>query len=387
MIVRNITNSLVEDLSYFSAIGIIGPRQVGKTTLAKYLQTQLSTDSIYLDLELPSDRRLLTDAEQFLRFHQNKCVVIDEIQRMPALFELLRALIDMDSRSARFIILGSASPTIIKGSSETLAGRVAYTELMPFSRNETISQFDLAQHWLWGGFPKALLAPNATLASRWIGSFITTFIERDLTELGTQVTTPLVRKLLEMIGYLHGNILNVSDLSRSLGVSQPTIGRYLDLLEGAFMIVRLQSYFTNISKRIVKSPKIYIRDSGILHYLSNIRSYEQLLSNPLVGASWEGYVIEQIRRATNSDWQHFYYRTQKGAESDLFLISPLGKKICIEIKLSLNPAISRGFYETLTDLKPDHRFVIIPTGQSYPKSDDVWVMNLDEFLQTQLPTF
>ncbi len=387
MIVRNVTKSLTEDLSYFPAIGIIGPRQVGKTTLAKYLQTQLSTDSIYLDLELPSDKRLLTDAEQFLRFHQNKCVVIDEIQRMPALFELLRALIDMDSRPARFIILGSASPTVIKGSSETLAGRVAYTELTPFSRNETISQFDLTQHWLWGGFPKALLAPNAILASRWIGSFITTFIERDLIELGTQVTTPLVRKLLEMIGYLHGNILNVSDLSRSLGVSQPTINRYLDLLEGAFMIERLQPYFTNTSKRIVKSPKIYIRDSGILHYLSNIRSYEQLLSNPLVGASWEGYVIEQIRRATNSDWQHYYYRTQKGAESDLFLISPSGNKICIEIKLSLNPTISRGFYETLADLKPDHRFVIIPTGQSYPKSDDVWVMNLDEFLQTQLPTF
>lgn len=396
MLHRLISHQIIADLGFFPAVGIIGPRQVGKTTLAKYVQKQISpqgaspsgtfqADSIYLDLELDTDRRKLFDAETFLKYHQDKCVVIDEVQRMPQLLPLLRALIDIDRRPGRFILLGSASPDMIKGSSETLAGRIAYTELTPFSWLEVSDTVSMHDHWLKGGFPQALLAGKLAQTQRWLGQFIETFVQRDLRELGQQVSPPLVERMLEMIASLHAQILNQTDLGRSLGISQPTINRYLNLLEGGFIIQRLQPYFANVSKRIVKQPKIYIRDSGILHSMIGIHGYDHLLGHVSIGASWEGYVIEQIRRVAGGNWKFYFYRTHKGAESDLVLITPDGKKICIEIKRSASGTVSRGFYETLSDLQPDHRFVIIPDGDAYPKEQNIWVCSLDEFLKAQLP--
>jgi predicted AAA+ superfamily ATPase len=384
MLYRTVTKHILEDLAFFPIIGIIGSRQVGKTTLAKYVQQTLSLDTLYLDLELDSDRRRLSDAEAFLKLHQDKCVVLDEVQRMPELFPLLRALVDMDRRPARFILLGSASPELIKGSSETLAGRIAYTELTPFSLLEVSMKYSLQDHWLKGGFPQAMLAPHAAQTTRWLHTFIETFIYRDLQALGHTLTPHVTSRLIEMLTALNGNLLNVSDLSRSLGITQPSVNRYLDLLEGGFIISRLQPYFINISKRIVKAPKVYIRDSGILHSVSHITTYDQLLGHPGVGASWEGYVIEQIRRVAGKNWTFYFYRTHKGAETDLLLISPTGKKICIEIKFSTSPTLSRGFYETLKDIQPDSSFVIIPSGEAYPREHGILVCNLEEFLNQYL---
>ena len=384
MFYRFVTAHIMEDLDFFPIVGIIGPRQVGKTTLAKFIRQDLPSKSLYLDLELDSDLRRLADAEAFLKFHQDKCIILDEVQRMPELFPLLRALVDQDRRAGRFILLGSASPEMLSKSSETLAGRISYSELTPLSWPEVSPNFTREEHWLRGGFPQALLSKKHIHRKRWLSNFIETFIYRDLQGLNYIVTPKLVENLLEMLVSINGNILNMSDLSRSLGVSQPTINRYLDILEGGFIITRLQPYFVNVSKRIIKAPKIYIRDSGILHNIANIESYEQLLGHNIVGGSFEGYVIEQIRRSVTSDWKFYFYRTQKGAETDLVLITPNGKKICIEIKLSNNPTVSRGFYQTLEDIKPDYSFVIMPEGQEYPKDHNIWVCSLDLFLSKKL---
>jgi uncharacterized protein len=370
MIVRHAQNQIVTDLDYFPVVGIVGPRQVGKTTLAKIVLKTIrpQLESVYLDLELHSDQRKLYDAESYLKLHQNKCVVIDEVQRMPELFPLLRALVDIERRPGRFILLGSASPEIIKDSSETLAGRIAYTELTPFSWPEACTTVTMHHHWLYGGFPQAMLASKASYSQRWLKSFTETFINRDLQELAG----------------LHGQILNQSDLGRSLGVSQPTINRYLDLLEGGFIIQRLQPYYVNIKKRLVKLPKVYIRDSGILHHLLNIKTHEQLLGNAIVGASWEGYVLEQIRRVAGSEIKLYFYRTHKGAESDIVLVTRQGK-FCIEIKRSASASISRGFYEVIKDVQSIQNFVIVPDGENYPTKENIFVTSLDRFLTELLP--
>lgn len=385
MLKRHATSRILQDLDYFPVVGVVGPRQVGKTTLAKYVLTQREGESLYLDLELDADRRKLEDAESYLKYHQDKCVVIDEVQRMPELFPLLRALVDIKRKPGRYILLGSASPEMIKGSSETLAGRIAYTELTPFSWLEAKGTVSLYHHWLLGGFPQAMLAGKPAQAHRWLKSFTETFVQRDLQELGHQISPPLVSRMLEMIASLHGQILNQSDLARSLGISQTTVSRYLDLLEGGFMIQRLQPYFVNIGKRLVKLPKIYIRDSGILHHLLGIRDTEQLLGHVAVGASWEGYVLEQIRRCSDGEVKMYFYRTHKGAESDIILVTPGDKKYCIEIKRSASASISRGFHEVIKDVKPKKSFVIAESGESYPTKDNIEVTSLDTFLEKTLP--
>ena len=384
MLQRHVTHQIISDLEYFPVVGIVGPRQAGKTTLAKMVvkQTKLQHESIYLDLELDADRRKLSDAETYLKYHQDKCVVIDEVQRMPELFPLLRALVDMERRPGRFILLGSASPEMIKGSSETLAGRIAYTELTPFSWSEASGTVTMSHHWMYGGFPQAMLAGKPAFANRWLESFTKTFIERDLQELGHQISAPLVARMLEMIASLNAQLLNQSDLATSLGVSQPTISRYLDLLEGGFIIQRLQPYYVNTKKRLVKQPKIYVRDSGILHHLLGIGSMEKLLGNAAIGASWESYVIEQIRRISDGKAKIYFYKTHKGAESDVVVVTAQGR-YCIEIKRAAT--IPRGFYEVIKDVEPDASYLIVPEGENYPTRNGIHVMNCDTFLTKELP--
>jgi uncharacterized protein len=385
MFERKITTELLENASYFPAIGIIGPRQVGKTTLAKTIQQQLAKPSIYLDLELDEDIIRLQNAQAYLQSHQEKCVILDEIQLMPKLFPLLRALIDQNRVPARFLILGSASPTIIRQSSETLAGRIAYHELAPLSLEEINgSQADMQKHWFIGGFPNALLAPNETLGRNWIRFFINTFMEKDLKAMGYEVSAQTMSKLYRMVAHVHGQIQNMSGLSQALGISNPTVAKYLDLLEGGFLINRLMPYYVNLGKRLVKSPKIYIRDTGILHYLAAIPNFEALQGNQLIGASWEGYVIEQIRRAVDDSWQLYYYRTIAGAEADLVLISPNGVMSCIEIKYATAPTLSKGSYQSTQDLKPQNKYVIVPSGDSYMLNDQVKVVCLSDFIKSEL---
>jgi uncharacterized protein len=385
MIERFVTKKILEDAQYFPVLGIIGPRQVGKTTLAKTLQSHLGKESIYLDLELTEDARLLEQPTSFFQQNEDKCIIIDEIQRMPQLFTLLRAVVDQNRVPARFIVLGSASPWVLRHSSESLAGRIAYTELMPFSLNELPDSIDLNTHWFRGGFPDALLAPSDAFCSRWIENLIKTFIERDVRLLGYELAPAALSRLIAVLTTVHGNLLNIADLSRTLGVSQPTIKHYLDILEGAFLIDRLQPYHINTNKRLTKSPKLYIRDSGILHYLSNIANSEALMRHILVGASWEGYVIEQIKRETFQRWTYQFYRTQKGAEADLLLIAPNGKKAVVEIKLTNAPSVSRGFHEVKSDIQPDFQYVITPNSRNYKRDDGLHILPLSDFLLKEIP--
>ncbi len=384
MIERTAAKTILKNLSAFPAANIIGPRQVGKTTLAKHLQMQLEKPSVYLDLQDEQDLNRMASPGLYLREQADKCVIIDEIQRMPELYALLRSLIDTRREPARFILLGSASPSIIKGVSESLAGRVFFAELMPFSLLEAAETASWQRHWVRGGFPDALAMPDSDLATEWFDGFTRSFVERDLRELGYNLTPTLFSRLLRMLGHLHGQLLNVSTLAGSLDTSATTVARYIDLLEGGFLANRLLPWFTNAGKRLVKSPKIYIRDSGLLHHLLRIRDYDALTGHPALGASWEGYVIEQIIRVTQRKWEYYFYRTQHGAEADLLLVDPAGAMYCIEIKFSAAPVLSRGFYNCIEDLKPAYKYVIVPTGESYPKEGGVRVINLFDFLKKLL---
>lgn len=385
MIHRRATASILESLSFFPVVGIIGSRQVGKTTLARHLQSLLQRDSIYLDLELSSDYQKLEDAQGYLSQHSNKCVFIDEIQVRPELFALLRALVDQNRVPARFVILGSASPYLVKHNSETLAGRIAYHELGPFSLSEISAVSDWRTHWFRGGFPNAILAPSDVLSQRWLSDFTDTFIERDLQRLRFDVPGPVLRRLLSMVGHLHGMLLNQSQIGQSLGVTQPTVSRYLELLEGSFLIRRLSPWFRNAHKRLVKTPKIYFRDSGLLHRLWGLPDLEALYGHPSMGASWEGYVIEQVIQEAGEFSEFFFYRTQNGAEADLVWITPRNKIVCIEIKYSSAPVVSKGFYQSVEDLKPDFKYVIVPQGETFYKPGELKVCALQDFLENEMP--
>ncbi len=384
MIQRLITQKILRDLTWSPIIGLIGSRQVGKTTLARYLQTQMLKPSIYLDLELSEDWFKLEDAQSYLLSHEDKCVIIDEVQIRPELFALLRALIDKKREPSRFILLGSASPHIVKLNTETLAGRIAYHELTPFSFSEIKSQYSQEEHWIRGGFPGVLLPTEAFISRKWMDDFVETFIHRDLARLGFSVSAPMVRNLLSMLAHLHSGQLNSSNIANSLGVSHPTVNKYLELLEGSFLIRRLPPYFNNMGKRLTKSPKLYIRDSGLLHYLLRVFSLEQLRGNTAIGASWEGYVIEQIMSEAPEFSEFYYYRTQNGAEVDLLMLTPNGKMVCIEIKFSVAPSISKGFYQSVDDLKPEYKYVITPSGESFERDNGLKICPLSIFLEREL---
>lgn len=312
----------------------------------------------------------------------DKCVIIDEVQRMPELFTLLRALVDQRREPARFILLGSASPDLLRHSAESLAGRIAHFELMPFSLGEIRDQMLLHVHWFRGGFPGACLAPTPELTKDWLREFIRTYVERDVRAMGVDVNPVLFERLLRMLGHLHAGQQNAASLANSLGISTPTVNRYLDLLENSFLIARLQPWFVNIGKRLTKFPKIYVRDSGLLHYLLYIQDFNALSGHPAIGHSWEGYVIEEIRRAMAGRGKLYYYRTRGGAEVDIFVETPSGRKICIEVKYDIKPTPSRGFYESTRDLQPDAQYIIVPDGASWPYNEAITISGLQFFLQS-----
>lgn len=386
MIQRAISAQIYNDLTHFPAIAIIGPRQVGKTTLAKSLQAQLEKPSIYLDLESENDLRKLESAETYLSNHLDKCVVIDEIQVKPQFFPLLRSLIDRQRTPARYILLGSASPAIIRDSSESLAGRVAYHELTPFGLHEISPPYDMREHWLRGGFPEAFLSKDYAAAKYWLDHFITAFVERDLRQvLGWDVQVPVMSRLLRMLAHVNGKILTIVDLANNLNVSVQTVNKYLFLLDGAFFTTRIEPYFVNIGKRLVKSPKFYFRDSGFFHALARITHFEDLLSSLYMGASWEAYVVEQVRRVGGNKWEYYFYRTQQGSEIDLILITPRGKIVALEIKYSNAPSISKGFYISCEDLKPDFRYVLTPESETYNTAEGIRICGLLSFLMVEMP--
>ena len=384
MIQRTILPLIQESLTFFPVVGIIGPRQVGKTTLAKIVEKTLDIPTLFLDLERDSDRQKLAEPEYFLQQYMDRCVIIDEIQNIPTLLPLLRWLIDQNRRPARFILTGSASPDIIKGNTETLAGRIAYFELMPLSLLEINDLKPQIEHWYRGGFPDALLAPNAMLSEMWLGNFIETFLHRDIRRIGYDITIPAMERLLKVLASTSGNLLNIEDISRTLGINNATIKKYLDILEGSFLIRRLLPFYVNTTKRLVRSPKIYIRDTGLMHRLLGVRDFERLQGSIWLGNSWETYVIEEIVKVGGKAFEYSFYRTQAGAEVDLILRGASGKLTVIEIKYSSNPVPSKGFYSAVEDLKPDFQYIIVPEGEAWLRKEDLKVSGLSYFLKHEI---
>lgn len=379
---RSLIDSVLEDLAEYPAVGILGPRQVGKTTFVKTLSEHHTVKKIeYLDLQLPSTQVRLTDPEGYLSERSDRLVVLDEIQLQPKLFGILRSLIDIDRQPARFIILGSASPDLMRGASETLAGRISYNEMMPFGLPE-LDTLDLnwRDHWITGGFPVPLFQmskPSRRL--RWFDNLLATFVSRDLAELGQRADATEIARLLNMIATLNGQLINKQSLSRSLTVSAQTVDRYVNLLERAFLIRRLRPWLPNLSKRLVKAPKVFIRDSGMLHGLLRVASYDQLRGHGAVGASWEGYVIEEVARVLGNPPDLHFYRTAAGAELDL-VFELRGERIAVEIKLSNAPSLTKGFYHAIEDVQPTRTYVVVPEVESFMLKVGIRVIGLKEFL-------
>jgi uncharacterized protein len=373
MIERFVTEKIRASLKKYPVVGILGSRQVGKTTLAKVLKAE-KNNSLYLDLELPSDINRLHDPELFLSRNTDKLVIIDEIQRMPQLFPLIRALVDQKRTPGRFLILGSASPVLIKHASESLAGRIIYHELMPFLMNEIGSDQDLIMKlWLRGGYPDSFLSMDDADSLDWRNAFIKTYLERDIPQLGLNLPAITLRRFWTMLAHLSGQLFNASAIARSLGLSAPTVSRYLDIMVDTFIVRRLEPFFPNVKKRLTKSPKVYIRDSGLLHALLMADSMDLLSSNPIVGNSWEGFIIEQIIGAMPDLCRAYFYRTDAGAEMDMVIVS--GKKITgVEIKYSLSPKPTKGFWSALTDIGCKKAFIVYPGKETYLLSDNVHVV-------------
>ena len=348
---------------------LTGPRQCGKTTLARRMAAH-APRSAYFDLEAAVDRRRLTAPEQTLG-RLNGLVVIDEVQRLPALFETLRVLVDRPRNRARFLLLGSASPALVKGVSESLAGRVGLVDLAGFEMGEVGSDA-WRELWLRGGFPRAYLAPGRAASALWRGNFVRTFLERDIPQLGISIPAETLRRFWTMIAHYHGQVWNAAEFARAIGATQATARRYLDILAGVFMVRVLPPWFVNLKKRQVKAPKIYLRDTGLLHTLLGLTEEDELAGHPKVGASFEGFAIEQVLAALDAGHAH-YWATHGGAEIDL-LIERRGKRHGFECKLADAPGVTRSMRVALTDLRLDHLWVLYPGAETYPLDDRITVL-------------
>ena len=384
MITRRILAEILESLTFFPVVSIIGPRQVGKTTLAKQIISEFTKPSIYLDLEIQSDLFKLNDAELFLSQHSDSLIVIDEVQNKKELYPLIRGLVDQHREPARFLLLGSASPELIRDSSESLAGRIAYHQLHPFDLTEipdVVSQTDL---WIKGGFPTMLFTGKANLSYRWMENFISTYLNRDLLQLGLHASPKTIRNLWSMMAHLNGQLLNATTIGNSLGVTTPTVKRYIDFLEDAFLLKSLHPFHWNISKRLVKTPKIYLTDTGILHHLLGVNGFVSLSGNPVIGNSWESFVFNQISAIKPNNIELYFYRTHQGAEVDLVFTSGLQVLATAEIKYSNSPNLTKGNFQAFTDLDAPVNFVITPSSDDYLFKERIRVCSLKAFILNYL---
>ena len=380
MFLRDSRLLIAEDLRDFPVVTLLGARQVGKTTVARQVVDSLGVDSVFLDLEKDEDRNKLTDAAAFLRMHANKLVVIDEAQAVPDIFRVLRPLVDEDRSAGRFLLLGSATPALVKGVSESLAGRTTYIKLQPLSVIETTAD-NLRYQWFTGGYPASVLAVSARARQRWFAGYIESYIQNDLnTMFGINLSPVVVKRLWSMLAHNHGNLWNAESFSRALGISGTTVHRYLEYMEGAFVVQLLQPWHANLKKRLIKSPKVFLNDSGLLHQMLNIRDSDSLLGNPICGASWEGFVIQEIMKQLPEEVQIHFYRTQHGAECDLVLSVAEKPILALDVKLSNAPSVSRGFIQSLDDLGLEKGWVITPESDQYPLNNRVNVISLSNFL-------
>jgi uncharacterized protein len=382
MITRAIQEKLIDALQHFPAVALLGPRQVGKTTLA--FEISKNSGALYLDLESEEARSKMAQPQLYLQDHQDKLLILDEVHRVPALFPVLRGLIDSGRRagltSGRYLLLGSASLDLLKQSGETLAGRIAYLELFPFTIMETGS-IPLNDLWVYGGFPDSLLAASPSESLQWRRNFIRTYLERDIPQFGPRIAAETLRRFWIMLAHNQGGLLNTAQFARNLGIDVKTVSSYLDLLVDLLLVRRLLPWHSNIGKRLVKSPKIYVRDSGLLHALLTIPDKESLLSHPVVGQSWECFVIENILNSAPDEVQGYFYRTGGGAEIDLLLSLPDGKLWAVEIKRSMTPKLERGFHAACIDLNPVRKYVVYPGSERYRLAEDIEAVSLAELAQ------
>lgn len=387
MLNRSLLPSVQQALAAMPVVALLGPRQVGKTTLALQTAQMLEKPSLYLDLELDSDLVKFADAEGYLRRFDNTLLIIDEVQRLPDLFRLLRGLVDMrrraGERAGQFLLLGSASRDLIQHSSETLAGRVRFLELSPFSVREVGSgAADLERLWLRGGFPDSFLAGDDKASWDWRSDFIASYVERDIPTMGPNISPATMRRLWSMLAHGHGQQVNCSRLGESLGVSYKTVKNYVDTLCDFYMVRPLPPWSGNSGKRLIKTPKLYLRDSGLAHRFLGITDMEALLGNPALGASWEGFVVENILRHLSDQWRYSYYRTSAQAEIDLILEGPGGAVWAVEIKRAAAPKVSKGFHYACEDIKATHKFVVYPGEDSFPLGHGVEAVGLQRFLDS-----
>ena len=387
IIPRQIQPQVSRLLEQFPAVAILGPRQVGKTTLATALAEALGEQALYLDLELPSDRAKMTEPELYLTQHENRLVILDEIHRLPGIFQTLRSVIDQRRRKSKpvrhFLLLGSASMDLLRQSAESLAGRIAYQELAPFSVTEVAGIEDAPMDRLWtrGGFPDSFLAANDDASFAWRTAFIRTSLERDVPALGPRIPAETLRRYWQMLAHNQGQMLNAAQLANGLGVSGHTVARYLDIMVDLLLVRRLQPWATNAKKRLVRTPKVYVRDAGLLHALLGIRNQEELLGHPVVGSSWEGLLIEAILNSLPSTARPTFYRTSAGAEIDLVIEFSAKERWAIEVKRSLgNPAPSKGFHIGCADIKAARQIVLYPGNESFKLDAVTEVMPLSKFL-------
>lgn len=370
MIKRRLQTQLIDALGQFPAVALLGPRQVGKTTLA--LEMESRYPSIYLDLESEADRAKLTDPELYLAQHEDKMVILDEVQRMPNLFQSLRGLIDQGKRRGhkahRFLLLGSASTELLRQSGESLAGRIAYLELPPFDALE-FQEKNINELWLRGGFPDSALASTDTQSFQWRQNFIKTYLERDIPLLGPRIPAETLRRFWTMLAHNQGGLLNAAKLAGGLGVDGKTVANYLDLMVDLLLVRRLQPWHSNAGKRLIKSPKVYVRDSGLTHTLLNLQTQEDLLGHPVVGQSWEGFVIENLLNIVGAQGQASFYRSSAGAEIDLVIEGVQRKRWAIEVKRTLKPAPSKGFRIACEDIQADKKILLYAGTEQYPLGD------------------
>jgi predicted AAA+ superfamily ATPase len=385
---RLLQPKLLQLLRRFPAVGLLGPRQAGKTTLALALADDLGGGAVYLDLELPSDRAKLSEPELYLSQQEDRLVILDEIHRLPDIFAVLRSLIDRrrrkGKRNCEFLLLGSASIDLLQQSAETLAGRIVYQELTPFTLAEIVAggAGTADELWVRGGFPDSFLAPTDDDSFAWRTAFIQTYLERDVPALGPRIPAETLRRYWQMLAHNQGQMLNAAQLASGLGVSGQTVARYLDIMVDLLLVRRLQPWAANVKKRLVRTPKVYVRDSGLLHALLGIREMEELLGHPIAGPSWEGMVIENLINSLPASAQPSFYRTSTGVEIDLVIALSASERWAIEIKRSLaNPAPARGFYSGCEDIGATRRIVLYPGDEPFRLDPRTEVLPLQALLR------
>jgi hypothetical protein len=386
MLARRLRPYIEDRLRHMPGVVLLGPRQVGKTTLARQIAAQRKMRALYLDLERPVDRRRLADPDTFLRAQVGKLVVIDEIHRVPALFETLRGIIDdrraAGDRAGHFLLLGSAAIDLMRQASETLAGRVAYVELAPIDALEFPKQVgDISRLWTRGGFPDSLLASNETVSLDWRRSFIRSYLERDVPMFAPRLPAETIGRLWTMLAHAQGSQLNQSRLASSLSVSMPAVGRYIDLLVDLLLVRRLRPWSGNVGKRLVRSPKTYIRDSGLTHALLDLQTWEDVLGHPVAGPSWEGFVIDNLIAAAGDRRTPYYYRTEDGAEIDLLFERGGRVEMVIEIKYSSAPDLSKGFHLAREALNPQEAYLLHGGTETWPMGKGVRAITLEDLMR------